>query len=376
MRRISVLAMVLWGCVWFSANGQRPTSFPSFKEDSLFSQGLNEWRKLWIYEPDIKNTGQKLPVIYLLDGDMHMLNVAGIVQQLSSINGNTILPPMMIVAIPNTDRMRDLTPTPVRGGAGLDSNYVRTSGGGPRFQNFISRELKPFIHKKYSAAPYSIFIGHSLGGLLVLDTWLHQPSLFDAYLAIDPSLWWDDRRLLGDCMQQFKHLNFSTKPLYLAIANTLEPDQSVSAISADTSRSSFHLRSILLFDELLKSAKPDIKYASKYYPDDDHGSVPLIATYDGLRFMFNYYAFKISNATYRDSSAIIRDKLVDHFRQVSKEIGYTFLPPEHFVNQLAYIAWRNKQTEKARQLFLLNITNYPDSKQAYQAYQEFLLSQK
>jgi len=35
-----------------------------------------------------------------------------------------------------------------------------------------------------------------------------------------------------------------------------------------------------------------LKYASRYYSDDDHGSVPLASEYDGLRFIFDYYRLK------------------------------------------------------------------------------------
>ena len=62
--------------------------------DSIYSPTLNEYRKLWIYTPDGYKRDKKLlfPVVYLLDGDGHFYSVAGMIQQLSEINGNTVCP--------------------------------------------------------------------------------------------------------------------------------------------------------------------------------------------------------------------------------------------------------------------------------------------
>src|SRR5882672_9439087 len=86
--------------------------------DSIYSPTLKEYRKLWIYTPDgYKRDGKsRFPVVYLLDGDGHFYSVAGMIQQLSEINGNTVCPEMVVVAILNTNRSRDLTPTHVLNG--------------------------------------------------------------------------------------------------------------------------------------------------------------------------------------------------------------------------------------------------------------------
>ena len=134
--------------------------------DSLQSKILCEQRKIWVYLPngDGANdlySSQKYPVVYLLDGDAHFFSVVGMIQQLSQVNGNTVLPEMIVVGIPNTDRRRDLTPThmdvhPIWN----DSALVRTSGGGENFIAFIEKELMPFIELKYPTAPYKLLIGH------------------------------------------------------------------------------------------------------------------------------------------------------------------------------------------------------------------------
>jgi hypothetical protein len=81
------------------------------KIDSVQSNILGENRKIWVYVPDgAANSKERFPVVYVLDGDGHFSSVVGVTQQLSTINGNTMCPKMIIVGIPNTDRTRDLTP--------------------------------------------------------------------------------------------------------------------------------------------------------------------------------------------------------------------------------------------------------------------------
>src|SRR6185369_3299172 len=100
------------------------------------------------------DTSQRYPVVYLLDGDAHFPSVVGLVQQLSQVNGNTVVPEMIVVAIPNTDRTRDLTPTHVSTDAPfMDSNFARTSGGGENFISFIEKELMPHIDSVYPTQP-------------------------------------------------------------------------------------------------------------------------------------------------------------------------------------------------------------------------------
>ncbi len=134
---------------------------------------LNEERELWIRvpdsaaDPDAMNTAY--PVVYLLDGNAHFYSFAGMVRQLSSVNGNMVSPEMIVVGIPNSDRLRDLTPTHTEG----------TSGGGDAFLDFLQDEVMPYIESNYPASDYRTFIGHSLGGLMVIDTLNSRPHLFD-----------------------------------------------------------------------------------------------------------------------------------------------------------------------------------------------------
>src|SRR5450755_1302956 len=118
----------------FSIKAQRENKIVIGTIDSINSRILNEQRKVWVYVPNSGSNDfyskQRYPVVYLLDGDAHFYSVVGMIQQLSSVNGNTICPQMIVVGIPNTDRTRDLTPTHVAADLPfIDSNGCKTSGG-------------------------------------------------------------------------------------------------------------------------------------------------------------------------------------------------------------------------------------------------------
>jgi uncharacterized protein len=339
--------------------------------DSVHSTILNEQRKIWVYVPgnggiDIYSK-QRYPVVYLLDGDAHFFSVVGMIQQLSSVNGNTICPEMIVVGIPNTDRTRDLTPTHVVSDPPyVDSAFVVNSGGGEKFTAFIEKELMPHIDSVYPTEPYRMLIGHSFGGLTVMNTIVHHTNLFNAYVAIDPSMWWDKLKLLNETKMAAANKKFMGTSLFLGIANTMEPGMNITNVKKDTAGSSRHIRSILELSNTLKSSKQsELNYQDKYYGDDDHGSVPLISTYDALHFIFNFYPLKLTFKDYHDTGLAVAKKIEDHYKLVSEKFGYKVLPPESMINGMGYQALGSKQFTKAAYLFKLNVANYPESYNVY-----------
>jgi predicted alpha/beta superfamily hydrolase len=94
---------------------------------SLYSDVLGEERQYWVHLPFQYNENKRYPVLYLLDGDAHFESTTGVLMHLSR-NGR--IPPMIMVAIPNTDRTRDLTPTRAVDEEGNTPEFFKTSGGG------------------------------------------------------------------------------------------------------------------------------------------------------------------------------------------------------------------------------------------------------
>jgi predicted alpha/beta superfamily hydrolase len=351
-----LLLVVVPGC----ATAQTPdgSKIVIGTRDSIWSPTLKEYRQFLVYTPpsyrDTSYVPQKYPVLYLLDGDAHFHSVTGLIQILGTgVNGTLVVPEMIVVAIPNTNRTRDLTPTHTdKDLQGKPQAGFKVSGGAPNFLKFVKAELIPRIDSSYRTAPYRVFVGHSFGGITAIDALYTMPETFSAYVAIDPSLWWDNRVLLRQAKDFFSKPGLAGKVLYVGQANTLT--------GADTT-DNVHFNSIIRFNRILEEYnKSGLRYAYKYYPEDDHGSVPLIAEYDALRFIFAPY--KLNRAIALDRPAYVKE----HFAAVSAALGYPTPPPERLVDLLARQELA-RDTVKAIEFYQLNADLYPSSPQGYKA---------
>ena len=356
MRSLLTLCFALLVPAVAQTQAAPPRTITIGTNDSIWSPTLKEYRRYQIYTPP--GYGQSLysprayPVLYVLDGPAHFHSVTGLLQILGTgVNGTYVIPEMIVVSIGNTDRTRDLTPT--RATRGADGKVVPafgTSGGMANFLQFISTELIPFIDSTYRTEPYRLFVGHSFGGIAVINALYTMPETFNAYVAIDPSLWWDQKLLLEKSKDAFAKPAPPARTLFVGQANTKN--------ESDTAQN-VHFNSIVEFNAILQANNPSgVRYAYKYYGDDDHGSVPLIAEYDALRFIFQDYKVDIKKVL--DRPAFISE----HFARVSTKLGYKVLPPEKMVDQLGgYMLGRD--TTKAIELMQLNAYLYPRSARAF-----------
>lgn len=324
--------------------------------DSVWSSTLKEQRPYLVYTPpsyrDTTISPQRYPVVYLLDGDAHFHSVTGLIQALGTgVNATYVIPELIVVAIPNTNRLRDMSPTKVTTGFdGKPAPEFASSGGMPAFLSFIKSELIPRIDSLYRTNTYRVFVGHSLGGITTINALYTIPEAFNAYVAIDPSLWWDNSLLLKQARKRMESPALKGKALYVAQANTLSPDDSVI---------NTHFSGITQFDAVMKTYNTvGLRYAYKYYDQDDHGSVPLIAEYDALRFIFSGYQLSLGKALANPRS------ILTHFRNVSDKLGATFTPSEGTLRLLGTVAV-NQDSTKAMELDEITTELYPQSYRAW-----------
>lgn len=165
----------------------------TFKLDSRL---LGETRVINVYLPPgyAASPDARVPVLYMPDGGMaeDFLHVAGLVQVGV---GNGTMHPHLLVGIENTQRRRDLTgPT----ANAEDRKIAPVVGGSAAFRQFIRDELMPSIRARYRTTDETAIVGESLAGLFVVETFLLEPQLFNRYIALDPSLWWDNARLVRE----------------------------------------------------------------------------------------------------------------------------------------------------------------------------------
>ena len=76
---------------------------------------------------------------------------------------------------------------------------VNPTGGAAKFARFINDELFPFVTDNYRTknADRAVY-GHSFGGLFAMYIFLNETLMFDKYLVLSPSLWWDNKTLFHD----------------------------------------------------------------------------------------------------------------------------------------------------------------------------------
>ena len=277
---------------------------------------------------------------------------------------------MIVVGIPNTDRTRDLTHVASRVTPdGREADFLKSSGGGENFISFMRKELIPSIEKKYFTAPHRMLVGHSFGGIVAINVLLNHTDLFNSYISIDPSMWWAEGDLIQQARKKLASKDFKNKSLYLAVANTMPPGIEIKEVENDTSLNTEHIRSIMELTHILEANKNNgLEYAWKFYSEDDHGSVPLISEYDGLRFIFNDYRLSANAAI------MGLDTIIKHYKKVSLKMGYTILPPEELVNGLGYFHLQNGDIEKAIQHFKWNVINYSQSSNVYDSLGDALIA--
>lgn len=380
MSKTKIVHLLLFFCFSYAINGQNIENITIGKIHAIKSEILKEERKIWVHVPEelenadvVFQNKKAYPVVYLLDGDAHFNAIVGIIEHLSAIKS---CPEMIVVGIPNTNRDRDLTPTKVKAELPfVDEILAANSGGGPNFISFIEKELIPYVDSNYKTENYNIFIGHSFGGLTVMNTLIEKPELFNAYVAIDPSMRWDNQKILNKIKEtNFKKME-AKKSLFLGIANTMDENMDVLSVRKDTTQATLHIRSVLELQDFLKNnSQVKLSSKSKYYKEESHGSIPLIASYDAFRYIFNFYELKFDNEDFIDPEVNVANKMKNHYIKSSRVFGREIKPAEEYVNELGYYFMGMEQYKKAKEFFKMNIANYPNSFNAYDSLGDLYLA--
>ena len=261
---------------------QSNTLFEIGKKDSVYSEILGESRAIYIdfplsFDP---NSTRQYPVLYLLDGDA-LLDIVSTVQRYYS-GGFT--PEMIVVGIANDEnRTRDLTTSTV-------DNFYTENGAAEKFTQFIEKELIPFVEKKYPVTQYRTLVGHSYGGLFTINTLLYHRDLFENYLAIDPSLDWDNQKLLKASKTILANTDYNGKLLFITLSGQLHMQNkaiTIDNVMADSSDFTLFPRSNIAFSQLLAQTENNLNSEWRFYENDLHGTVPLPSILDGLIYIFD-----------------------------------------------------------------------------------------
>jgi predicted alpha/beta superfamily hydrolase len=346
MKKTSPIAVVLFlFALTTAAFGQ---DYAAGNRITIKSETLGEERVILVRTPPgYERNGQRYPVLYLTDGTAHLAHTASTIEFLSR-NGR--MPELIVVAITNTDRTRDLTPT----NASMwrpDGSEAKmpTSGGADKFLKFIETELIPKIEKDYRTQPYRVFAGHSFGGLFAIHAFLTRPEAFNAYIAVSPTMHWDNQLLSRKAEEFFKDRKELNRTLYLTLAN-----------EGGDARVGFDR-----FKTILGKYKPKgFEWGAMLMEDEDHGSVVMPSHYHGLRKVFD--GWQVTAEIAADGASAIES----HYKKLSAKFGYTVLPPELLMNQAGYQLMGAGKMEEAIAVFKSNVERYPNSANVYDSLAE------
>lgn len=245
--------------------------------DQVNSKILRENRTLNIYLPEGYNSKDttSYPVVYLFDGsaDEDFIHITGI-YQFYTFPWIDRVPKSIIVGIANVDRRRDYTfPTTIES----DKKLYPTTGHSEAFIDFIEKELQPYIEHKYKASASKTIIGQSLGGLLATEVLFEKPFLFNKYIIVSPSLWWDNGSLLENPAVALKDYSGKNIDVYIGVGKEgLTPTKVPRVMVVDAN---------LLTEKISRFKNNNLKVSFDYLPGENHATILHQAVINALKML-------------------------------------------------------------------------------------------
>ena len=344
VRVLAVVVSMFAGAI--SARAQGPLMMGDLV--AVDSKVMGEQRRVIVWTPPGYAVGSRAyPVLYLTDADRQFGHTVTTVDFLSR-NGR--IPPMIVVGVFNTDRTRDLTPY-----KDSDSDaQLPTAGGADRFLRFIDTELVPWVERRYRTQTFRAFAGHSFGGLFAMHTLATRPDLFNAIVAVSPSLPWRQ----GEAVKRIDTMLAQQRTLKCSLYVTLGDEGPAMKAGLD------RLRTVLE-----EKAGKGLRWDLIEMLDEDHGSIVLRSHYNALEKIFDGWRLpRTRNGTFKGGMKAVEA----HYARLSDRLGWAITPPEVTINALGYAALGEHQVAEALEYLQANVRNYPDSANAYDSLGEAL----
>lgn len=271
---------------------------------TFFSKVLGEERQIHVYtHPAYGEDESRYPVAYVLDGEWNFRHTSGVIDLLSS---REVIPWMIVVGIPNVDRDKDLSPSPIK---------ERPRGGGASlFRRFLREEVFPLVESRYRTEPFRLLVGHSLSGLFAVDAFLAEPDLFQAALALSPYLIWDEDRYLEGALSRK-----APRPGRRTFLSVFQGDEPSLRPAFDR-----------LEKQLAKSNDPGLRRTFRVLPDCDHETIYLRGTVQGLLDIFPDWRLP------QAAAAAGLEGIRGHYAGLTARYGYEIKPVYFVVVMIGY----------------------------------------
>ena len=276
-------------------------------QTEIFHSTANGDYKVTIYTPNKPIPKGGWPIIYLLDGNSYFLTASDIIK--TQACERCILQEGIIVAIDYLNQTRrdfDFLPKPDHFVfETLPNNQINLSGkygGADAFYDFLTKELKPEMEKRYQInfKQQAIF-GHSYGGLFNLYIFLTKPVIFNTYVVSSPSMWFSD----GYMFKVLSKYLLDNQPPLINPVNLLitvgGAEQSLLPFDSKLPKEKQNLllkhrqnrkmvdNSKHLFDQLKQAKIHNLNLSYRVYPQQSHKTAAIIALQDGIQINFNVH---------------------------------------------------------------------------------------
>ncbi len=216
------------------------------------------------------NEDQAYPVLYVIDGgaEQDFPHIAGLVQ---SAEINATFEPMIVVGVETVNRRAEISP-PVKDAALYIEELGATPGGSAEFRDFLAADVMPFVNERFRTNGHDALIGESLAGLFIVETLFKAPQMFDDYIAVSPSMWWENMEYANDAPRYLDAMDAGERRLYLTVAD----------------EGHRHGEGVEKLVAALKSSAPDsLKWLFVPLGDsENHGSIYHVAALDALRSFY------------------------------------------------------------------------------------------
>lgn len=269
--KVMATGLLMTLLAWFTpAHAELPAGTPVTIGTSytLESALLQQQRPVHVYLPPSYADGkQRYPVLYLLDGGIaqDFLHVAGVASLAADYRN---IREFIVIGVETLDRYHELVhPSTVP----LERERLPTAGGSQKFRQFLATELLPYVRQHFRVTDESVLMGESAAGLFVVETFLRQPDLFQGYVAISPSLWWNNQSLALTAPGFSKRFDYRNKRLYLSIAD-----------EGGTMQDGMNS----LVNALKAEAPKSLQWQYRPMPQENHGTIYHPAVLDAVRSLF------------------------------------------------------------------------------------------
>ena len=223
----------------------------------------------------------------------------------------------------------------------MDLRFRPVHGAADVFLRFLSDELMPFVEKNYRTRPYKILVGHSYGGLFAIHALTTRPDVFNTYIAIDPSLHWNDQRLVSQADAFFDR------------TSALEADLHITAASGGGKS----LEGIRMLEGVLEEKAPrGFRWNVRFMPEEDHMSISHRSTYLALDTIFAGWHLANPLELY-DKGGL--DAVHRHFEEGGKRFGYERKTSAFQISLVVHALMQSGRLEEAAAVLSHDPETYP-----------------